>query len=126
MATGVPTGPATGAGGVLVDQAYDLEAQRLLNDAVRVALVYHAEKGGFQGFGPDVAVGYDPSIVYSQGAPIANTVSMTGTSTTVVLVTIVDGLDGASRHLCAAVDQDVVTFGRVNATMPSQCRGGWG
>jgi hypothetical protein len=123
------TGPAaTGASGVPepVDQAYDLEAQSLLNDAVRVALVYHAEKGSFQGFGPDVAVGYDPSIVYSQGSPIANMVFMTVTSTTVVLVTIVDGLDGAGGHLCAAVDQDVVTFGRVNATMLSQCRGGWG
>ena len=127
VATGVPTGPgATGVGGVPVDRAYDLEAQNLLNGAVRVAQVYQAENGSFQGFGPDVAVGYDPSIVYSQGSPIANTVSMTVTPTTVVLVTIVDGLDGASDHLCAAVNQEVVTFGRVNATMPSQCRGGWG
>ena len=123
------TGPApTGAGGVLepVDQAYDLEAQSTLNDAVRVAQVYFAEKGSFQGFGPEVAVGYDPSIVYSQGSPIANMVSMTVTPTTVVLVTIVDGLDGAGGYLCAAVDRDVVTFGRANATMPSQCQGGWG
>ena len=128
-ATGpVPTGPAaTGAGGILepVDQAYDLEAQSTLNDAVRVAQVYFAEKGSFQGFGPEVAVDYDPSIVYSQGSPIANMVSMTVTPTTLVLVTIVDGLDGAGGYLCAAVDRDLVTFGRANATMPSQCQGGW-
>jgi hypothetical protein len=129
-ATGaVPTGPAaTGPGGVLqpAEQAYDLQAQSTLNDAVRVAQVYYAENGSFQGFGPDVAVEYDPSVVYSQGSPIANMVSMTVTPTTVVLVTIADGLEGAGGYLCAAVDQDVVTFGRANATMPSQCQGGWG
>lgn len=123
-ATGaVPTGP----GGVLqpAEHAYDLQAQSMLNDAVRVAQVYHAENGSFQGYGPDVAVGYDPSIVYSRGGPIANLVSMTVTPTTVVLVTIADGLDGAGGYLCAAIDQDVVAFGRANATMPSQCQGGW-
>jgi hypothetical protein len=125
----VPTGPvATGPGGVLqpAEQAYDLQAQSTLNDAVRVAQVYYAENGTFQGFGPDVAVDYDPSIVYSQGSPIANMVSMTVTPTTVVLVTIADGLDGAGGYLCAAVDHDVVTFGRANATIPAQCQGGWG
>jgi hypothetical protein len=124
----VPTGPvATGPGNVLqpAEQAYDLQAQSTLNDAVRVAQVYDAENGSFQGYGPDVAVDYDPSIVYSHGAPIANMVSMTVTPTTVVLVTIADGLDGAGGYLCAAIDQDVVTFGRANATMPSQCQGGW-
>ena len=129
-ATGpVPTGPAaTGPGGVLgpAEQAYDLQAQSTLNDAVRVAQVYYAEQGSFQGFGPDVAVEYDPSVVYSQGQPIANMVSMTVTPTTVVLVTIADGLDGEGGYLCAAMNQDVVTFGRANATMPSQCQGGWG
>jgi hypothetical protein len=123
------TGPAaTGPGGVLepVEQAYDLEAQSTLNEAVRVAQVYFAEHGSFQGFGPEVAVEYDPSIVYSHGSPIANMVSMTVTPTTVVLVTIVDGLDGAGGYLCAAIDQDVVTTGRANATMPAQCQGGWG
>ncbi|HJS26027.1 MAG TPA: hypothetical protein VJ913_02750 [Actinomycetota bacterium] len=126
-ATGsVPTGPvATGPGDVLqpADQAYDLEAQ---SDAVRVAHVYYAETGTFQGFGPDVAVEYDPSVVYSAGSPLANMVAMTVTPTTVVLVTIVDGLDGGGDYLCAAIDQDVVTFGRANATMPAQCQGGWG
>jgi hypothetical protein len=129
-ATGpVPTGPAaTGPGGVLqpAEQAYDLQAQSTLNDAVRAAQVYYAENGSFQGYGPDVAVEYDPSVVYSQGSPIANIVSMTVTPSTVVLVTIADGLDGAGSYLCAAMDQDVVTFGRANATMPSQCQGGWG
>ncbi len=119
---------ATGPGGVLqpAEQAYDLQAQSTLNDAVRVAQVYYAENGTFQGYGPDVAVEYDPTIVYSQGAPIANMVSMTVAPTTVVLVTIADGLDGAGGHLCAAIDREVVTFGRANATMPSQCQGGWG
>ena len=123
------TGPAaTGPGGVLqpAEQAYDLQAQSTLNDAVRVAQVYYAEQGSFQGYGPDVAVEYDPSVVYSQGQPIANMVSMTVTPTTVVLVTIADGLDGAGGYLCAALDQDLVSFGRANATMPSQCQGGWG
>jgi hypothetical protein len=122
-----PAAP-TGPGGVLqpAEQAYDLQAQSTLNDAVRVAQVYYAENGSFQGFGPDVAVEYDPSVVYSQGSPIANMVSMTVSPTTVVLVTIADGLDGAGGYLCAAVDKDVVTFGRANATMPSQCQGGWG
>lgn len=130
----VPSGPAatgpaaTGAGGALqpAEQAYDLQAQSTLNDAVRVAQVYYAEHGSFEGYGPDVAVEFDPSVVYSQGSPIANMVSMTVTPTTVVLVTIADGLDGAGGYLCAAVDRDVVTFGRANATMPSQCQGGWG
>jgi hypothetical protein len=119
---------ATGASGVArpAEHAYDLQAQSTLNGAVRVAQVYYAERGSFQGFGPDVAVEYDPSVVYSQGSPIANMVSMTVTPTTVVLVTMADGFDGAGGYLCAAVDGDTVTFGRVNATMPSQCQGGWG
>jgi hypothetical protein len=123
------TGPAaTGAGSVLApaDEAYDLAAQSTLNDAVRVAQVYYAEHGSFQGFGPDVAVEYDPSVVYSQGSPIANMVAMTVTPTTVVLVTVVDALDGSGGYLCAAIDRDVVTTGRANATTPSQCQGGWG
>ncbi len=119
------TGPAATGGGAVLDpvaQSHEVEAQSTLNDAVRVAQVFYAENGSFQAFGPDVAVEYDPAIVYSQGSPIPNMVVMTVTPTSVVLVTMVDG---SGAYLCAALEQDAVSFGRANATIPSQCQGGW-
>lgn len=84
--------------------------------------MYCAEHRSFQRFGPEVAVEYDPSIVYSRGAPMPNMVAMTVVPISVVLVTVVDGGGG---YLCAATEQDVVSFGLVNATAPTECQGGW-
>ncbi|MEX2420376.1 MAG: hypothetical protein WD670_01020, partial [Actinomycetota bacterium] len=109
-----PTGP--------IGQANDLQAQSMLNNAIRVAQVYHAETGSFQGLTPEVAAGYDPSIVYTQGVAVPNMVAMVVTPSTVVLLTVVDGGGG---YLCVAANADIITFGRVNATTPEQCQGGW-
>ena len=109
-----PTGP--------IGQANDLQAQSTLNNAIRVAQVYSAETGSFQGLTPEVAAEYDPSIVYTEGVAVPNMVAMLVTPSTVVLLTVVDGGGG---YLCVAANADIITFGRVNATTPEQCQGGW-
>jgi hypothetical protein len=102
--------------------ADDVQAQALLNEAIRAAQVYYAEHGSFDGFGPDAAAAYDPSIVYTQGGPASDMVSMTVSPTAVVLVTVVE-LNGG--YLCAAEMGDTVSMGRTNATTPAECQGGW-
>lgn len=133
-AIGEPAGGATGATGAAgatpagdpvsdpIREANDVRAQAMLNQAIRVSQVYYAEHGSFEGFGPDAAAAYDPSIVYGRGAPAADTVAMSVSPTTVVFVTVVDPNGG---YLCAAAMGDIVTFGRTNATMPAECQGGW-
>ena len=133
-AIGEPVGGttnATGAAGATpagdpvsdpIREANDVRAQAMLNQAIRVSQVYFAEHGSFEGFGPDAAAAYDPSIVYGRGAPAADTVAMSVSPTTVVFVTVVDPNGG---YLCAAAMGDIVTFGRTNATMPAECQGGW-
>jgi hypothetical protein len=105
-----------------IREANDVRAQAMLSQAIRVSQVYYAEHGSFEGFGPDAAAAYDPSIVYGRGAPAADTVAMSVSPTTVVFVTVVDPNAG---YLCAAAVGDIVTFGRTNATMPAECQGGW-
>ena len=133
-AIGEPAGGTTGATGATgatpagdpvsdpIREANDVRAQAMLNQAIRVSQVYYAEHGSFEGFGPDAAAAYDPSIVYGRGAPAADTVAMSVSPTTVVFVTVVDPNGG---YLCAAAMGDIVTFGRTNATMPADCQGGW-
>jgi hypothetical protein len=116
---------ATPAGDPVSDpirEANDVRARAMLNQAIRVSQVYYAEHGSFDGFGPDAAAGYDPSIVYALGAPVPDMVAMSVSPTTVVFVTVVEP-DGG--YLCAAAMGDNVTFGRTNATMPAECQGGW-
>jgi len=116
---------ATRAGDPVSDpirEANDVRAQAMLNQAIRVSQVYYAEHGSFEGFGPDAAAAYDPSIVYVRGAPAADTVAISVSPTTVVFVTVVDPNGG---YLCAAAMGDIVTFGRTNATLPAECQGGW-
>ena len=126
-----PAGGTTGATGATpagdpvsdpIREANDVRAQAMLNEAIRVAQVYYAEHGSFEGFGPDAAAAYDPSIVYAGGAPAPDMVAMSVSPTTVVLVTVVEP---NARYLCAAAMGDIVTFGRTNATMPAECQGGW-
>jgi hypothetical protein len=121
--TGAPGGPtgATAPAGP-IGQASDVQAQGNLNDAIRIAQLYAAENGSFEGFTADVAAGFDPSIPFTPGVPIPGTVAIVATPTTVVLVTVVDGGGG---YLCIAADGEVLTTGRVNATTPAQCQGGW-
>ena len=102
--------------------ADDVQAQALLNEAIRAAQVYYAEHGSFDGFGPNAAAAYDPSIVYTEGAAASDMVSMTVSPTAVVLVTLVE-LNGG--YLCAAEMGDTVTMGRTNALTPAACQGGW-
>jgi hypothetical protein len=120
---------ATGDPGVTGDpvsdpigESNDVRAQAMLNQAIRASQVYYAEHGSFEGFGPDAAAAYDPSVVYGQGAPAADMVAMAVSPTTVVFVTVVEPNGG---YLCAAAMGDSVTFGRTNATMPAECQGGW-
>jgi hypothetical protein len=116
-----PTGSVTAPTGP-IGQANDLQAQSMLNNAIRVAQVYYAETGSFQGLTPEAAAEYDPSIVYTQGVAVPDMVAMVVTPSTVVLLTVVDGGGG---YLCVAANADVITFGRVNALTPEQCQGGW-
>jgi hypothetical protein len=105
-----------------IGEANDVRAQAMLSQAIRVSQVYYAEHGSFEGFGPDEAAAYDPSVVYGRGAPAADMVAMSVSPTTVVFVTVVDPSGG---YLCAAAMGDNVTFGRTYATMPAECQGGW-
>jgi hypothetical protein len=126
--TGEPAGapavvsPASDPVSDPIRAADDVQAQALLNEAIRAAQVYYAEHGSFDGFGPDAAAAYDPSIVYTQGGAASDMVSMTVSPTAVVLVTVVE-LNGG--YLCAAEMGDTVTMGRTNATTPAECQGGW-
>jgi hypothetical protein len=126
-AIGEPVGAtgATSAGDPISDpirEANDVRAQAILNQAMRVSQMYYAEHGSFDGLGPDEAAAYDPSIVYGRGAPAPGMVAMLVSPTTVVFVTLVEPNGG---YLCAAAVDDIVTFGRTNATMPAECQGGW-
>ena len=102
-------------------RANDLQAQSLLNGAIRVAQVWYAEKGTFAGFGPAEAAEYDPSIYFTSGLPAPGTVTMRVTPDAVVMVTMAEG----GGYLCAAANLDLVTFGRANAVTAQDCHGGW-
>lgn len=104
-----------------IGAAEDVSAQSTLTEAIGGAQSYYAENGTFEGYSPDVAAEFEPSIVYTAGAPATGMVSMTVTPTSVVLVTLVE----RGGYLCAAADGDLVTFGRSSATTPDQCSGGW-
>ncbi len=117
-ATGAPGDPVSDP----IGETNDVRAQAMLSQAIRVSQVYYAEHGSFEGFGPDAAAAFDPSVVYGRGAPAADMVAMSVSPTTVVFVTVVDPNGG---YLCAAAMGNSVTFGRTNATMPAECQGGW-
>lgn len=105
-----------------IGAAEDVQAQSTLTEAVRGAQSYYAENGSFEGYGPDAAKAFEPSIVYTAGAAAPGMVSMVVTPTSVVLVTEVDRGGG---YLCAAANGNLLTFGRSNATTAEQCSGGW-
>jgi hypothetical protein len=123
-----PTGPAGGTpaveGGVApagpIGQAEDLQAQNLMNNAIRVAQIWYAESGTYTGFGPAPAAEYEPAITFTTGSPAPGAVTMRVTSDTVVMVTL-----SGSGPLCAAATLDVVSLGRADASTPLQCQGGW-
>ena len=104
-----------------IGAAEDVAAQSTLNEAIRGAQAYYAENGTFDGYGPDAAGNYEPSIVYTAGAAAPGMVSMVVTPTSVVLVTLVD----RGGYLCAAANGDLITFGRSNAATAGECSGGW-
>jgi hypothetical protein len=105
-----------------IGAAEDVQAQSTLSEAIRGAQAFYAENGTFQGYGPDVAKAFEPSIVYTAGAAAPGMVSMTVTPSSVVLVTEVDR---GGVFLCAAASGDLVTFGRSNASAVDECSGGW-
>jgi len=105
-----------------IGRAVDVQAQAQLNESIRVAQVFFAESGTYDGFGPSVAAEYAPNVTFTTAAAAPGIVSIRGvTSTTVVLVTAVED----AAYLCAAADMDLVSFGRSNAQTPAQCTGGW-
>jgi hypothetical protein len=105
-----------------IGAAEDVQEQSTLSEAIRGAQAYFAENGTFQGYGPDIAEAFEPSIVYTAGAAAPGMVSMTVTPSSVVLVTEVDRGGGC---LCAAASGDLVSFGRSNASAVDECSGGW-
>ena len=104
-----------------IGRARDLQAQALLNGAIRVAQVWWAENGTFSGFGPGEATEYDPSIYFTSGVPAPGTVTMRVTPDEVAMVTVAEG----GGYLCAAANLDLVTLGRVDAARAQDCYGGW-
>lgn len=105
-----------------IGRAAEIQAQAGLNEAIRVAQMYFAEQGTYEGFGPQVAMGYAPNLTFTAAGPAPGVVGIRGvTATTVVLVTAT----GGGAYLCAAAQADVVSLGRSNAQTPAQCAGGW-
>ncbi len=107
----------------VVGQAQDVQAQVLLQNAIRGAEVYFAENGSFMGYGPEVARQFEPSIPYDTSpvaAPGRVSIRAVG-ETSLVMVTKSSG-GGA---LCAAASSDVLSYGKVDASTPAACTGGW-
>lgn len=103
-------------------RAVDAKAQADLNESMRIALVYFAENGTYEGFGPAAAAEFSPNVGYSVSSPAPGVVSIRGvTPTEVVLVTVTE----RGGFLCAAAEGDLTSFGRSDAQVPGQCAGGW-
>jgi len=111
-------------GGPVVSQigkANDLGAQATMRTAIRTASVYFAEHGSYEGFGPQAASQYDPSVRFTTGPAVPGVVSLRSvTPISVVMVT-----STGSGFVCAAATGDLVTFGRVDAQTAADCTGGW-
>ncbi len=104
-----------------IERAREVSAQATLQTAVRGAGAYFAENATFEGFDPEQASLFDPSVRYTSGAPTASAVSIRGvTQTSVVLVT-----STGSAYLCAAMNAGVVSYGRTDAATAAACTGGW-
>lgn len=103
-----------------VSRAKEAAAQSLLSNAMRVAQVWYASSGSFEGFDAAAATEYDPGISFSAGPPTTGTVTITATANGVVMVTM-----NAEQPLCAALVGGLATQGRVAATTPEACQGGW-
>lgn len=101
--------------------ARDAAARVELDTAMRAAQAYYAENGTFEGYGPEVAASYDPSIRYnSSPAAVEGEVSIRGvTATSLVLVT----RSPSGTPLCAAAISEAVTYAQVDAVTPFECLG---
>jgi hypothetical protein len=104
-----------------ISKASDVEGQALLASALPSAQTYFAENGSLSGFGPAAATSFEPSLRYGTGAATSGQISIRGvTPTSVVLVTVTQ-----RGPLCAAFNNGVVSYGRVDAQSAAQCAGGW-
>lgn len=104
-----------------IGKVNDLGAQATMQTAIRTASIYFAENGSYEGFGPQAASQYDPSVRFSSGPAAPGVVSVRGvTPISVVMVT-----STGSGFVCAAVTGDIVTHGRVDAQSAAACTGGW-
>ncbi len=104
-----------------IGKVNDLGAQATMQTAIRTASIYLAENGSYEGFGPQAASQYDPSVRFSSGPAAPGAVSVRGvTPISVVMVT-----STGSGFVCAAVTGDIVTYGRVDAQSAAACTGGW-
>jgi len=104
-----------------IGKVNDLGAQATMQTAIRTASIYFAEHGSYEGFGPEFASQYDPSVRFTAGPALPGVVSVRGvTSISVVMVT-----STGSGFVCAAATGDIVTYGRVDAQSAAACTGGW-
>jgi len=104
-----------------IGKVNDLGAQATMQTAIRTASIYFAEHGSYEGFGPEFASQYDPSVRFTAGPALPGVVSVRGvTSISVVMVT-----STGSGFVCAAATGDIVTYGRVDAQSAADCTGGW-
>jgi hypothetical protein len=105
-----------------IGTANDVQAQATLQNAVVGAQVHFAETGSYTGFDAEAASSYEPSVTFTSGPPAPGVVSIRGvTPTTIVFVTTTT----SGGYLCAAANNDLISYGRVNALAASQCSGGW-
>jgi len=104
-----------------IGKVNDLGAQATMQTAIRTASIYFAEHGSYEGFGPQAASQYDPSVRFTTGPAAPGVVSVRGvTPISVVMVT-----STGSGFVCAAATSDLVTYGRVDAQSAAACTGGW-
>jgi len=112
---------STGMSGI--GQANDVSAQSLLQSAIASAQTFYAEHETFQGFGPGAAKAFEPSVVYNTSAAATQgQVSIRGvTPTSVVLAT----RSASGAAYCIGSNENVLTYGRVDAPTAAGCVGGW-
>lgn len=107
-----------------VAEAHDVQAEAALHQALTAAQVYYSENGTFVGFAPDIASNYDPNVTYNvMPTAVADQISIRMPGQTSVALATRSQSGGV---LCIGVNEDLVTYGRVDAPNAPACTGDWG
>ena len=113
---GVPMDPASA-----LQRAADMPTAMSMHTAERVAISYFYEHGTYDGFTPEVAAEYDPTIKWnSLPAAIEGEVSIRGLS---ALTVVLASKDASGRTWCVGDDrsQDLTYHGLADPATAAEC-----